>query len=180
MLLPQHTKPLVLQFLHFSLNGILKSINIKIKELYQGFARSMSDPAQAASTTQYDEKVLRTFSVKNNETEIEKKLSACAINGDWTGIAHKVNQAKNEIFIYICEYPGRLRPHISGPQARDTRVHQVGGAAWGRGRWQPCVAGERPSCCCRPGPAPTPLAPSNSNPQKRFSGGSNSNTPTRR
>ena len=61
----------------------------------------MSDPAQAASTTQYDGKVLRTFSVKNNETEIEKKLSACAINGDWTGIAHKVNHAKNEIFIYF-------------------------------------------------------------------------------
>ena len=79
----------------------VKSINIKIKELYQGFARSMSDPAQAASTTQYDEKVLRTFSVKNNETEIEKKFSACAINGDWTGSAHKVNHAKNEIFIYF-------------------------------------------------------------------------------
>ena len=61
----------------------------------------MSDPAQAASTTQYDEKVLRTFSVKNNETEIEKKLSACAINGDWTGITYKVNHAKNEIFIYF-------------------------------------------------------------------------------
>ena len=156
-----------------------KSINIKIKELYQGFARSMSDPAQAASTTQYDEKVLRTFSVKNNETEIEKKLSACAINGDWTGIAHKVNHAKNEIFMYfanIQEDSARTSPHPRRGTLEFIRwVERPGGVA-GDG----CVAGERPSCCCRPEPAPTPLAPSNSNPQKRFSGGSNSNTPTRR
>ena len=179
MLLPQHTKPLVLQFLHFSLNGILKSINIKIKELYQGFARSMSDPAQAASTTQYDEKVLRTFSVKYNETEIEKKLSACGINGDWTGVAHKVNHAKNEIFMYfanIQEDSARTSPDPRRGTLEFIRwVERPRGVADGS-----CVAGERPSCCCRPGPAPTPLAPSNSNPQKRFNGGSNSNTPTRR